>query len=113
MFFDVDRRQDVVLHQALGKNDGVFVVVTLPRHVGHEQVLAQCQLTVVCGRSISDEIALGQLVAFIHQRTLVDTSVLIRATELRQFVGLLAEDMSKTVFLSGLVVHDNMAAGYF
>ena len=42
---DVNRRQDVVLHEALGDDDGVFEVVTLPSHVGHEQVLTESQLT--------------------------------------------------------------------
>src|SRR3954454_15403837 len=54
VLLDVDRREHVVLHQALGEDDRVLEVVALPRHQGDEEVLAQRQLAVV-GRG-----ALGQ-----------------------------------------------------
>ena len=44
---NVDRREHVVLHEALGQDDGVLEVVALPGHVGHEEVLAQRQLAVI------------------------------------------------------------------
>jgi hypothetical protein len=47
VLLNVDGGQHVVAHQALGQDDGVLVVVALPRHEGDEQVLAQRQLTVV------------------------------------------------------------------
>ena len=52
---DVDRRQHVVLHEALGEDDGVLEVVALPRHQGHEEVLAEGQLTVVGGRAVGED----------------------------------------------------------
>ena len=47
VLLDVDRGEHVVAHEALGEDDGVLVVVALPWHEGHEEVLAECQLTVV------------------------------------------------------------------
>ena len=38
---DVDRREDIVLDETLGKDDRVLVVEALPRHEGHQQVLAE------------------------------------------------------------------------
>ena len=55
---DVDRREHVVLHQALAEDDGVLEVVALPRHEGDEQVLAQRQLAVVGGGAVGEDVAL-------------------------------------------------------
>ena len=43
VLLDVDRGEDVVAHQALGEDDGVLVVVALPGHEGHQQVLAEAR----------------------------------------------------------------------
>ena len=58
VLLDVDRREHVVLHQALGEDDGVLEVVALPRHEGDEQVLAERQLTVIGGRTVGEKLAL-------------------------------------------------------
>src|SRR3954449_12935026 len=47
VLLDVDRGEDVVLHQALGEDDRVLVVVALPRHERHQQVLAERHLALV------------------------------------------------------------------
>src|SRR3712207_7487619 len=52
---DVDRGQDVVLHEALRQDDRVLVVVALPRHEGDEQVLAQRHLALVGARTVRSE----------------------------------------------------------
>ena len=57
VLLDVDRGEHVVLHQALGEDDGVLVVVALPGHEGHQQVLAQGQLAVVGGRAVGQHVA--------------------------------------------------------
>ncbi len=88
---DVDRREHVVLHQALGEDDGVLEVVALPRHEGHEQVLAEGQLAVVGGGAVGEDVALLDLVALADQRLLVDAGVLVGALELEQPVDLAAD----------------------
>ena len=98
---DVDRRQHVVAHEALGEDDGVLEVVALPRHQGDEQVLAECQLTVVGGRPVGDDRALAHLLALDDAGPLVDARVLVRPAELAQAVDLLAE---------GLVLHGDGVA---
>src|SRR4051812_33211059 len=85
---DVDRGQDVVLHEALRQDDRVLVVVALPRHEGDEQVLAQRHLALVGARTVGDDLAdLDPLTLFDH-RGLVDRGALVRAAELQQTVGL-------------------------
>src|SRR6478609_484050 len=84
VLLDVDRREHVVLHQALGQDDGVLEVVALPRHEGDDEVLAQRQLAVLGGRRVSEDVALVHLLALGHERLLVDARVLVRALELEQ-----------------------------
>ena len=52
---DVDRREHVVPHQPLGQDDGVLEVVALPRHEGHEEVLAERQLALVGGGAVGED----------------------------------------------------------
>ena len=72
VLLDVDRGEHVVLHQALGQDDGVLVVVALPRHEGHEQVLAQGQLAVVGGGAVGQDVAGRDLLALVDDDLLVD-----------------------------------------
>src|SRR5207247_782001 len=46
-FLDVNRRVVVVFHQTFGNQDGVFKVVTAPRHERDEDVAAQGQFAFV------------------------------------------------------------------
>ena len=84
--FDVDRGEDVFLHDPLGDEDGVFVVVAVPRHERDEDVAAQRQFTQFGGRTVGDDVALGHHVTHLHQRTLVDAGVLVGTLELQQGV---------------------------
>ena len=58
VLLDVDRREHVVLHEALREHDRVLEVVTLPRHERDEQVLAQRELTLVRRRTVGEDVAL-------------------------------------------------------
>ena len=59
VFLDVDGGEHVVLHHSLRKQDGVFVVVAVPRHERDEDVLAQRQLALVGARPVRNHIALA------------------------------------------------------
>ena len=39
--------KNILTNNTLVKHDGILVVVTLPRHVGNQQVLTKCKLTVL------------------------------------------------------------------
>ena len=87
VLLDVDRGEDVLLHQALAEDDRVLVVVALPRHERDEQVGAQRHLAVVGAGSVGDRRADLEAVALGDQRTLVDARALVGAAELVQLVG--------------------------
>ncbi len=88
---DVDRRVAIVADHALGDQDRVFVVVAVPRHERDEHVLAERQLAHVGRRAVGDDVALGDDVADLHQRTLVDVGVLVAARVLGQVVDVDAD----------------------
>ena len=83
-FFDVDRGEDVVLDDPLGEQDRVLEVVAVPRHERDQHVAAERELAELGRRTVGDDVALLDRVADLHQRTLVDAGVLVRALELHQ-----------------------------
>ncbi len=83
---DVDRGEDVVLHDPLGDQDRILIIVAVPRHERDEHVAAERQLAEFGRRAVGDDLARLDRVADLHQRTLVDAGVLVRALELHQRV---------------------------
>ena len=82
----MDRREDIVFHDAFGDQDRVFVVVTVPRHKRDEAVFAQCEFAQFGRRTIGDDVASFDDVTNLHQWLLVDAGVLVRTLELLQRV---------------------------
>ena len=84
--FDVDRGEDVVLHDPLGDQDRVLIIVAVPRHERDEHVPAERELAELGRRTVGDDLAGVDRVTDLHQRALVDAGVLVRALELHQRV---------------------------
>ena len=78
----------VFRNNTLGNEDGVFEVVTVPRHERDQHVLAKRQFTFVGGSTISNHVTACNLVAQAHQRTLVDVGVLVGALIFSQRVNI-------------------------
>jgi hypothetical protein len=55
-FFDVDRSVVVFLDQLFADQDGVFEVVTAPRHERHEHVTAEGQFAHIGARTIGQHL---------------------------------------------------------
>ena len=89
-FLDVDRGEDVILHDAFADQDGVFVVVAIPRHERDEAVTAKGQFTQFRRRTIGDDVASSHRIPNLHQRTLVDAGVLVGTLELLKTVDVYA-----------------------
>ena len=87
VLFDVDRGEDVVLHQTLGEDDRVLVVVALPRHERDQQVAPERELAVVGRRAVGQHRADLDAVARVDQDALVVARALVGAAELRHAVG--------------------------
>ncbi len=97
---DVDGRQQILGHQALGHDDTVLVVEALPRHIGHGEVLAERELTVIGRRTVGQGLALHHGVTDAHERTVVDAGGLVGALILGQMVlvhaaGVLDDDLGR------------------
>src|SRR6185437_8475505 len=69
---NVDRQIDVVLHQALGEDDGVLEVVPVPGHERHGDVRAERELALLSRRAVGQHVAGLDLLALRDERTLVD-----------------------------------------
>ena len=100
VLLDVDRREHVVLHEALGEDDRVLEVVALPRHERDQQVLAERELAVVRRRAVGEDVALLDRVAVVHERLLVDARALVGAAELREPV----RDLGRPFLYSTVIV---------
>ncbi|CNU09024.1 Uncharacterised protein [Mycobacterium tuberculosis] len=87
MLLDVDRGEHVLFDQAVGQDDRVLVVVALPRHDGHQQVLAQRHLAVVSTGTVGDHLTGLDSVARVHDGALVGASAVVGPGKLAHPVG--------------------------
>src|SRR4030095_11470840 len=67
-----------------GNEDRVLEVVTTPGHEGHQHVAAECELAAIRTRPAGNDLAFFYGLTDGHDRTLVDTRVLVRPLELNQ-----------------------------
>ena len=87
-FLDVNRREDVELHQALGEHDRVFEVVAIPGHERHGHVGPERELPHFGGGTVGQHFALGHRLPHAHERALVDGGVLVGAPVLLESVAI-------------------------
>src|SRR5262245_40023031 len=105
---DVDRGEEVVLHDPLGDQDRVLEVVPAPRHEGDQHVAAERQLAHVGGGAVRDDVARLHGVAHDDDGPLVDAGVLVGALVLDQVVDV---DAGVTAVGGRLVDLDDDAGG--
>src|SRR5690606_36871936 len=84
--FDVDRRIDVFFHDALTDENRVLEVVALPRHEGHDRVLAESDLTHVRSGTVREHVADLNSLTRANDRLLIVAGALIGALKLHQSV---------------------------
>ena len=85
--FNVNRSVDIFLHHAFRHDDGVFVVITMPRHVGDKHVLTKGKFTIAHSRTISDDLSFFDFVANFNDWSLVNASALVRTVELLETIN--------------------------
>ena len=76
---DVNGREAVFLDYALGDEDRVLEVVAVPRHERDQEVLAERELAQMGRRAVRQHVAALDRIARLHQRSLIDAGVLVRA----------------------------------
>ena len=78
----------ILLHQTLGKQNRVLIVVSFPGHKPNQRILAQSNLAVLGTWSVGNHISCLHMIPFIHNRLLVVTVGLVASLKLCQMVNL-------------------------
>ena len=102
----MDRCQDVLTNDTLVQHDSILIVVTLPRHISHEQVAAQGQLTILCSIAFRQDVTLLYTLAFVADRTQVNSHVLVGTTELRNAILLQSGLKADKLLILRTVIED-------
>ena len=102
----MDRGEDILTHHALVEHDSVLIVVTLPRHVSHEEVAAECEFAVFSSITLGEDIALLDALAFLANRTKVNGHILVGTAELGNIVDLLGRLEAYELFILRAVVQN-------
>ena len=69
----MNRGVNVVAQEVLGDKNGVFEVVSVPRHVCDENVLSDGEFALICRRAVCDYVARFDLLALLYDGHLVKT----------------------------------------
>ena len=84
----MNRSQDIFTDNALVKHDSILIVVSFPRHIGHKEVTAQSQFTILGSITFSKDIAGLHALTLLTDRTKVNNHVLVSTAELRNTIFL-------------------------
>ena len=105
----MDGRVQVIRHRFFGNHDSILEVVSLPRHERHHQVTSKGQFTVFGGIAFCQNIPFLDFLTFRHDRTLVETGVLVRSSELQKLVILdIRVEADQLFCICALVCYFNM-----
>ena len=105
-FLHMDAGEDILAHHTFVEHNGVLIIVTLPGHVGNQQVLAQCQLAVLGAVAVGQNLALLHTVALADDGAQVDGHVLVGAPELGYAVFLERRLEADKLLVLGAVIED-------
>src|SRR6266550_88629 len=86
VLLDVDRGVHVFFHDPLREQDRVLEVVALPRHEGDQHVAAEGHLALVNCGTVSQDVALLDVLSRLDHRAVVQACSLVGARELLQRV---------------------------
>ena len=116
----MDGGVQVLPHQALVQKDGVLVVIALPGHEAHQDVLAQGDLALLGGGAVRQNGGVNGLsvgayapamdpLPHFHNGPLVDAGGVVGAEELNELIGFLLSPNGGGIALAAVVLHGDMA----
>ena len=105
------RSEDVVTHHTFVEHDSIFVVVTLPRHISHEEVATQSQFTVFSGITFGKNITGLDTLTLVADGAQVDGHVLIGTTEFGDIIFYRSRIKRHKFFVFRAVVSDDNLRG--
>ena len=88
---DMDRSVGIVLDKTFADDDGIFKVITVPRHERDEDVAPQRQLAMMRGGAVGHDESLLDLLPHLYEWLLVQAGALVQADELAQHMLARAE----------------------
>ena len=86
VFFNMDRGERILDGEFFRDDDGVFVVVAVPREEADEDVLTESQFAVIGGHAVGQHVASLDEVTHAHDGLLVDAGILVTTFELAENV---------------------------
>ena len=78
----MDRGVDIIFDDALTDQNGIFKVVTIPRHEGAEHILTQGKFSIFSGWPIGYGFTCFDFLPLLNQSFLIDTSSSVGTHEL-------------------------------
>ena len=86
IFLNMNGGINISLNEVFTKKNSILVVVTFPWHICNDNVVAQCQLTMVSSRTISYRLLRLYHITLKYDRELVDAGALVGAHKLLELV---------------------------
>jgi len=84
----VDRGENIVLDNALTDENGVLIVVAVPRNEAYKNVASERQLTTLCCGTVSQHFTGLNMLAERYDRLLVETGILVGSLVFLHLVGI-------------------------
>ena len=103
-FVHVNGSENIITNETFVEHDGVLVVVTLPRHVGHEKVATESELTIFGSVTFGEDVALLDALSLLADGTEVNGHILVGTAELGNLVFLCGRVEADELFVLGAVV---------
>ncbi len=85
----MDGGEHIFFDDLLTYENSILEVVSLPWHERDQHIAAEGKLPTVGGRPVGDDIAFGDAITFLHNRSLVDAGSLVGSNEFLQPVDVL------------------------
>ena len=82
----MNRGIEVALDEVFTEENGVLVVIALPRHIGNNDIVAERKLSAVSRGTVRNRLSFCNVVAHIDERLLIDTGRLVGADKFLQFI---------------------------
>ncbi len=86
VFLNVDGGVYIIPHDLLVDQNGILVIVALPGHKADQGVLAQRNLAIAGGRTVSHNLTLIHMLPHADHRALIDAGALVGAGEFDQLI---------------------------
>ena len=86
ILFNMDGSVNVILHQSLGKENRILVVISFPSHKADKRILSECNLSILRRGAVRNDITRLHMIMGIHNRLLIVTVTGVASNKLHQLI---------------------------